>query len=103
MAKFYSMLMKRNINRNEVLVTVGATQALDIAFRAYIDSGEEVILFDPRYLEYENMIGLAGGKPVYVPLRAIKGRNVSSSLDLSFDKLESKFKNFCPFHPFHNS
>jgi len=54
------MLMKRNINRNEVLVTVGATQALDIAFRAYIDSGEEVILFDPRYVEYENRGNISG-------------------------------------------
>jgi len=67
-AKFYSMLMKRNINRNEVLVTVGATQALDIAFRAYIDSGEEVILFDPRYVEYENMIRLAGVNLFMCPL-----------------------------------
>jgi len=52
----------------EVLVTVGATEAIFLALMALINEGDEVLLFDPGFVCYEPDILLAGGVPVHVPL-----------------------------------
>lgn len=49
---------------NEILVTVGVSEAMDLAFRALCNPGDEVILADPAYVAYEPLITLAGGTPV---------------------------------------
>ncbi|OAS86656.1 MULTISPECIES: aminotransferase A [Metabacillus] len=51
---------------NEVIVTVGASQAIDCTFRTLLEEGSEVILPSPVYPGYEPLIKLAGGTPVYV-------------------------------------
>ena len=51
---------------NEVIVTVGASQAIDCTFRTLLEEGCEVILPSPVYPGYEPLIKLAGGKPIYV-------------------------------------
>ena len=51
----------------EILVTTGSSEALDLAFRAIIDPGDEVIMTDPHYVAYPVCVSLAGGKPVLVP------------------------------------
>lgn len=51
---------------NEVIVTVGASQAIDCTFRTLLEEGSEVILPSPVYPGYEPLIKLAGGVPVYV-------------------------------------
>ncbi|MCB2153910.1 aminotransferase class I/II-fold pyridoxal phosphate-dependent enzyme [bacterium] len=53
-------------SRDELLITVGASQAIDIALRAILDPGEEVVVIDPSYVCYEALIRLAGGVPVPV-------------------------------------
>jgi aminotransferase len=53
----------------EILVTVGASEALAIAFAAIIDPGDEVILHEPSYVAYIPGITFAGGVPVLVPTR----------------------------------
>ncbi|KAB2656070.1 aminotransferase [Brucella tritici] len=53
----------------EVLVTSGATEALADTFLAYLDTGDEVILFEPVYDAYATLIRRAGGKVVPVRLR----------------------------------
>lgn len=45
----------------EVLVTVGASQALDLAMRAIINPGDEVIVVEPCFVAYEPLVALAGG------------------------------------------
>lgn len=50
----------------EVIVTVGASQAIDIALRAVLEPGDEVILPGPVYPGYEPIIHLCGAKPVMV-------------------------------------
>ncbi|BDG37274.1 aminotransferase [Saccharococcus caldoxylosilyticus] len=50
----------------EVLVTVGASQALDLAMRAIINPGDEVIVVEPCFVAYEPLVALAGGMPVLV-------------------------------------
>ena len=75
-AKFFSMLMRRNIDPNrEVVITVGAQQGLNAAIRAYLDPGQECIIFEPAYLLYEPLIRLSNAVPVYVPLRPMNGTN----------------------------
>jgi aminotransferase len=53
----------------ELLITVGASEALDLALRATCDPGDEVILHEPSYVAYIPAIVFAGGSPVLVPTR----------------------------------
>lgn len=52
------------------LITVGASQAIDLAMRAIIDPGDEVILPQPTYVAYVPAVLLARGKAVQVPVEA---------------------------------
>ncbi|NQU43976.1 aminotransferase class I/II-fold pyridoxal phosphate-dependent enzyme [bacterium] len=54
---------------NEVLVTVGASQGLDLSMRAILNPGDEAIVIEPSYVAYKPMVALAGGVPVVVTLR----------------------------------
>ncbi|MGG4492236.1 aminotransferase A [Metabacillus idriensis] len=51
---------------NEVIVTTGASQAIDISFRAILEEGSEVILPGPVYPGYEPIISLCGAVPVHI-------------------------------------
>ena len=53
----------------EVLVTVGATEALTASILALVDRGEEVVTFDPSFDIYRSAVALAGGVHRSVPLR----------------------------------
>ena len=53
----------------EVMVTVGGSEAIDIALRAMLDPGDEVIIPQPSYVSYEPCTILAGGKPVFIDLK----------------------------------
>lgn len=53
---------------NEILVTVGGSEAVDLCFRTLINPGDEVIVLDPNYVAYEPAILMAGGIPVYIEL-----------------------------------
>ena len=60
--------MKYNYN-NEIMVTVGGSEGIDMALRAMLDPGDEVIIPQPSYVSYEPCTVLAGGKPVIVELK----------------------------------
>lgn len=55
---------------NEILVTVGGSEAIDIGLRAIINPGDEVIIPQPSYVSYEPCAILAGAKPVIINLKA---------------------------------
>lgn len=55
---------------NEVIVTVGGSEAIDIGLRAVINEGDEVIIPQPSYVSYEPCAVLAGAKPVIINLKA---------------------------------
>jgi aminotransferase len=57
----------------EVFVTVGAMEALTLTFMVGIDPGDEVIITDPSYTNFEGQITLAGGRPVFVPTDPERG------------------------------
>ncbi|WP_018248688.1 aminotransferase class I/II-fold pyridoxal phosphate-dependent enzyme [Orenia marismortui] len=54
---------------NEILVTVGVSEALDLALRTLLKDGEEVLLPEPSYVSYEPSTLLAGGKVVRIPTK----------------------------------
>jgi len=51
----------------EILVTVGVSEGLDLAVRAILNPGDEVIIPNPWYVSYPPCVILAGGTPVFVP------------------------------------
>ena len=55
---------------DEVIVTVGGSEAIDIGLRAMINPGDEVIIPQPSYVSYEPCAILAGAKPVIIDLKA---------------------------------
>ena len=55
---------------SEILVTVGVSEAVDLALRATLEDGDEVLIADPSYVAYVPGIVLAGGIPVPVPTDA---------------------------------
>ena len=52
---------------NQILVTVGASEAVDLALRAIVDVGDEILIPEPTYVSYLPSVVLAGGVPVPVP------------------------------------
>jgi aminotransferase len=52
---------------NEILITVGASEAIDIALRAILNPGDEVIVLQPCYVSYGPSVELAGGTPILFP------------------------------------
>jgi aminotransferase len=59
--------------QDEVLVTVGVSEALDLALRALLDPGDEVIYHEPCYVSYSPSIVMAHGKAVPVATRKEDG------------------------------
>lgn len=68
----------------EILVTVGASEAIDIAMRALVSPGDEVLIPEPCYISYRACASFAGGTPVYVPTRP------ENEFELTAEDLEKK-------------
>lgn len=58
---------------SEIIVTVGASSAIDTAIRTILDPGDEVIIVEPCFVSYSPTVTLAGGIPV--PVEALKENN----------------------------
>lgn len=56
--------------KNEIIVTVGGSEAIDLALRAVVNIGDEVIVPEPCFVCYSPLVTLAGGAPVTINLRA---------------------------------
>jgi aminotransferase len=54
---------------DEILVTAGVSEGFDLALRAILNQGDEVIIPQPCYVSYSPCTTLAGGKPVTIPTR----------------------------------
>lgn len=53
---------------DQVLVTVGGSEAIDVALRSMLDPGDEVIIPEPCFVSYYPCVKMAGGVPVHLPL-----------------------------------
>jgi aminotransferase len=69
---------------NEILITVGVSEALDLALRALISPGDEVLYHEPCYVSYRATVLLAHGKPVAVETKPENGFRLTRAM------LESK-------------
>ena len=54
---------------NEILVTVGGSEAIDIALRCMVNPGDEVIIPQPCYVSYEPCAVMADAVPVIIDLK----------------------------------
>lgn len=54
---------------SEIIVTVGGSEAIDLALRGILDPGDEVLVVEPCFVCYAPLVELAGGKAVSVPTR----------------------------------
>lgn len=52
----------------EILITVGVSEAFDLALRAIINKGDKILVPEPYYVSYGPLVTLAGGKPVFIKL-----------------------------------
>lgn len=57
----------------DIVITVGASEAIDISLRAVIDSGDEILIPDPSYVSYRPTVELCGGVPIAVPTSGSDG------------------------------
>nr|XP_048678451.1 kynurenine--oxoglutarate transaminase 1 isoform X3 [Caretta caretta] len=72
LARFFGKLLGQELDpMTNVLVTVGAYEALFCCFQALVDEGDEVIIIEPFFDCYEPMVKMAGGTPVFVQLRSV--------------------------------
>ena len=55
--------------KSEIIVTVGGSEAIDLALRAMVDMGDEVLIPQPSYVSYLPCVTLADGKPVIIELK----------------------------------
>jgi len=66
---FYDPLFDRSLDvESEILVTSGANEGQYSVFTAFLEQGDEVIMFEPFFDQYLPSVTFNGGKPVYVPL-----------------------------------
>ncbi|MEX1018537.1 MAG: aminotransferase class I/II-fold pyridoxal phosphate-dependent enzyme [Litorilinea sp.] len=96
LAQVYSPLFGRELDpMSEIVATVGATEGIFATMQALLDPGDEVILIEPFYDSYPAAVQMAGGVPVYVPLRpaaAVAGRAHSAQeWRLDMDELAAAF------------
>lgn len=83
----YSPLFGRTLDpQREIVVTVGATEGIFATIQALVEPGDEVILIEPFYDSYAPSVIMAGGTPVYVPLRPLP--NAASSAEWVLDRAE---------------
>lgn len=66
----------------EILITVGASEGMDLALRAILNPGDEVIVPEPCYVAYDPLVRLAGGVPVTLHTRG------EDSFRINWDELE---------------
>nr|XP_027213333.1 kynurenine--oxoglutarate transaminase 3-like [Penaeus vannamei] len=89
LSKLYSKLIGRELNPlSEVLVTAGAYEALFVTIMGLVNQGDEVIIIEPFFDCYVPQVKLAGGTPVFVPLRPRKPSGTMSSADWILDPAE---------------
>ncbi|HIY98769.1 MAG TPA: aminotransferase class I/II-fold pyridoxal phosphate-dependent enzyme [Firmicutes bacterium] len=70
---YLSSRYKVHYDKEEIVVTVGASEAIDITLRAVCDPGDEVLIPMPSYVSYAPCVSMAGGVPVGVECNESNG------------------------------
>ena len=70
----------------EMLITVGVSEAFDLALRAIINPGDKILIPSPCYVSYGPLVELAGGIPVYIDSKKDAFKLTPKSLEQHIDK-----------------
>ncbi|MBS4914141.1 MAG: pyridoxal phosphate-dependent aminotransferase [Veillonella sp.] len=65
--KWYYNRYHVDYTEDEIMLTIGASEGIDLSMRVLVDEGDEVLIPDPCYVAYPAEVKLAGGVPVMVP------------------------------------
>lgn len=71
-------------SENEIVITVGGSEAIDITLRGIIDPGDEVLVVEPSFVCYAPLVELAGGTAVPVPTK------IENNFKLTVEDLQGK-------------
>jgi aminotransferase len=87
----------------EILITVGVSQGVDLAFRAILNAGDGVLYPEPCYVSYDPMIRLAAGVPQLVHATSendfsLKAKNIAEQIDSNNARSKALFLNY-PSNP----
>ncbi|XP_065576805.1 kynurenine aminotransferase-like [Artemia franciscana] len=92
LASFYGKLVGRSLDPyKNILVGAGAYEALFCGIMSTVNGGDEVIIIEPFFDCYEPMVRLAGGTPVFIPLKPKGDESTSENWVLDEEELRSKF------------
>ncbi|XP_044728806.1 kynurenine aminotransferase-like isoform X2 [Chrysoperla carnea] len=94
LTKLYTRLIGHQIDlNNEIVITVGAYEALHAAILGHVHKNDEVIIIEPFFDCYAPMVRLAGGIPKFIPLKPTKTSGIIHGSDWVLDnnELESLF------------
>jgi len=72
--------------KQEILVTTGVSEGLDITVRALLDSGDKVLIPEPCYVSYHPVTSLAGGKPVFIDTKSTGFKLTPSLVEKNISK-----------------
>jgi len=86
LAQHYSL----NYSSEDMIITTGVSEGLDIAVRAVVDHGDEVLIAQPSYVSYGPCVTLAGGTPV--PVRCTEKDHFKLNPDLLAEQVTPKTK-----------
>jgi len=64
---------------DDILITVGVSEGLDLAMRAILNPGDEVIMPEPCYVAYPASVSLAGGTPIQVPTSEVNDFKITAN------------------------
>jgi len=73
--------IKRSLDydpENEILITVGVSEAFDLALRAIMNKGDKILIPEPYYVSYGPLVTLAGGRPVFIKTDPDKGFKITA-------------------------
>ncbi len=82
-SSYLSMNFGVEFNADDIIITVGASEAIDLALRGVVDEGDEVLIPDPSYVSYKPCVELLGGVPVSVPCDGKNGFKLTPEALLS--------------------
>ena len=68
-SKYLEERFSLSYDPKHILVTVGGSEAIDLALRACVERGDEVLIPDPAYVSYSPLVALSDGTPVHVECR----------------------------------
>lgn len=72
-SSYFDSVFKVKYSADDIIVTVGASEAIDLALRATVNQGDEVLIPDPSYVSYKPCVELLGGVAVSIPCSGNNG------------------------------